>query len=142
MLLLFKSHHNTSADKLYNNNNKLYLFSAQQPFTYLKVFIMGPCQILIRKMIKKTAGEEIAKVHGRVIISRRIWGRIWVCRIRKLGAEVPLWRHFIYLLILAVWCSMRDKFPNQGSNPCPLYWECRVLTTGPPGTTRRHFNFT
>ena len=71
MLLLFKSHHNTSADKLYNNN-KLYLFSAQQPFTYLKVFIMGPCQILIRKMIKKTAGEEIAKVHGRVIISRRI----------------------------------------------------------------------
>ena len=24
-------------------------------------------------------------------------------------------------------------FPNQGSNPCPLQWKHRVLTTGPPG---------
>ena len=23
--------------------------------------------------------------------------------------------------------------PQQGSNPCPLLWECRVLATGPPG---------
>ena len=22
----------------------------------------------------------------------------------------------------------------QGSKPCPLQWECRVLTTGPPGS--------
>jgi len=27
-------------------------------------------------------------------------------------------------------------FPDQGSNPCPLPWECRVLTTGPPGKSK------
>ena len=25
------------------------------------------------------------------------------------------------------------KFPDQGSNPSPLHWKCRILTTGPPG---------
>ena len=25
-----------------------------------------------------------------------------------------------------------SEFPNQGSNPCPLRWKCRVLTTEPP----------
>ena len=25
------------------------------------------------------------------------------------------------------------KFPDQGSNLCPLHWNCRVLTTGLPG---------
>ena len=30
-------------------------------------------------------------------------------------------------------CGMRDLFPDQGSNPGPLHWECGVLTTGPPG---------
>ena len=38
-------------------------------------------------------------------------------------------------------CSMHNllvavcgiQFPNQGSNPCPLHWKRRVLTTGPPG---------
>jgi len=24
-------------------------------------------------------------------------------------------------------------FPDQGLNPCPLQWKCRVLNTGPPG---------
>ena len=24
-------------------------------------------------------------------------------------------------------------FSDQGSNPCPLHWKCRVLTTAPPG---------
>ena len=28
---------------------------------------------------------------------------------------------------------MGFKFLDQGSNPCPLQWKCRVLTTGPPG---------
>ena len=45
---------------------------------------------------------------------------------------------FNYLLICLFVClfcapgSMRN-FPNQGWNPCPLQWKCRVLTTGPPG---------
>ena len=25
------------------------------------------------------------------------------------------------------------KFPDQGSNPYPLDWKCRVLTNGLPG---------
>ena len=48
-----------------------------------------------------------------------------------------LW-HFTEILegipFLAVPCSLQDlKFPKQGSNPCPLQWKHRVLTTGPPG---------
>ena len=36
---------------------------------------------------------------------------------------------------------MRDlKFPDQGSNPCPLQWKCRVLTTGPPGKSQQYKN--
>ena len=29
-------------------------------------------------------------------------------------------------------------FPNQGSNLSPLYWECGVLATGPPGKSWTH----
>ena len=29
-----------------------------------------------------------------------------------------------------------SQFPDQGSNLCPLHWEHRVLTTGPPGKSQ------
>ena len=29
-----------------------------------------------------------------------------------------------------------SEFPDQGSNPPPLQWKCRVLTTGPPGKSQ------
>ena len=32
-----------------------------------------------------------------------------------------------------LWHACGSQFPNQGSNPGPLHWECRVLTTVPPG---------
>ena len=28
---------------------------------------------------------------------------------------------------------VESQCPDQGSNPCPLHWKCRVLTTEPPG---------
>ena len=31
------------------------------------------------------------------------------------------------------------NFADQGSNPCPMQWKCRVSTTGPPGESRKHF---
>ena len=33
---------------------------------------------------------------------------------------------------------MASQFPNQGLNPHPWYWKCRVLTTGPPGKLPPH----
>ena len=33
--------------------------------------------------------------------------------------------------LLAVACGI--QFSDQGSNPGPLHWECRVLAAGPPG---------
>ena len=33
------------------------------------------------------------------------------------------------------------QFPDQGSNPAPLHWERRVLTTGPPGKSRLIVSF-
>ena len=55
---------------------------------------------------------------------------------------------FIYLAAPGLSCGIQDlqlwhagsivaactiQFPDQGSNPGPLHWECRVLPTGPPG---------
>ena len=45
-----------------------------------------------------------------------------------------------YLSVSGLHCSMQVLlvvtcgilFPDQGSNPDPLHWECRVLATGPP----------
>ena len=35
------------------------------------------------------------------------------------------------------------KFPDQGLNPNPLHWKCKVLTTRPPGNFHQwpHFTF-
>ena len=54
---------------------------------------------------------------------------------------------FIYLAVPGLSCGMQDLFscgmqdlvPDQGSNPGPLLWEHRVLTTGPPGKPQYMF---
>ena len=37
---------------------------------------------------------------------------------------------FILTMPYSTWDT---EFPDQGLHPCSLHWECRVLTTGPPG---------
>ena len=34
---------------------------------------------------------------------------------------------------------VESQFPDQGSNPHPLQWKCEVLTTGPPGKSKRRW---
>ena len=46
-------------------------------------------------------------------------------RLRQAGPLAGAWEH------LAEACGL--WFPDQGLNPDPLHWECRVLATGPPG---------
>lgn len=42
---------------------------------------------------------------------------------------------YIFFNVLAVPCDMWDSSSlDQGSNPCPLHWESRVLPTGPQGS--------
>ena len=41
----------------------------------------------------------------------------------------------ILLFFLAAPRGMQS-FPNQGSDPCPMQWKCRVSTTGPPGKSQ------
>ena len=49
---------------------------------------------------------------------------------------------FKHSLDLFWWRSMWDlKFPDQGSNPCPLHWEHGFLTTGLPGKAPRFLDF-
>ena len=44
------------------------------------------------------------------------------------------WNLFTYLFILATPRGMQDRSsPDQGSNLCPLQWQCGFLITGPPG---------
>ena len=49
---------------------------------------------------------------------------------------------FIFIIYLFTWLSRvlvvasRIQFPDQELNLDPLYWECRVLATGPPGKFR------
>ena len=38
--------------------------------------------------------------------------------------------------------ACRIQFPDQGSNPGPLNWECRVLATGPPGKSLSYLFYT
>ena len=46
-----------------------------------------------------------------------------------------LFKKFTYLY-MATPCGMRN-FPDQGSNLCPLHWKGGVLTTGPPGKSKK-----
>ena len=48
-----------------------------------------------------------------------------------LGLSCGTWIFVATFQLLVVACGV--SFPDQGSNPGPLHWECRVLTTGPPG---------
>ena len=52
------------------------------------------------------------------------------------GAHFRLLFFFLICLpwVLVVACEI--QFPDQGSNPCPLFWEHRILTTGPSGKSR------
>ena len=50
------------------------------------------------------------------------------------AVTLVLFFKFLLKIFLAVPCSMQDlSFPGQGLNFCPLQWNCRVLTSGPPG---------
>ena len=40
-----------------------------------------------------------------------------------------------FFFFLATLCGIWN-YLDRGSNPCPLQWKCRVLTTGPPGKSR------
>ena len=51
-----------------------------------------------------------------------------------------IWLHWVLFVVCGIFsgsmqtlsCGMWDPLPYQGSNPCPLHWECRLLATGPP----------
>ena len=44
-----------------------------------------------------------------------------------------------HLFICRTLQQVGSYFPDQGSNPCPLHWERRVLTTGPPGKCLHYY---
>ena len=44
-----------------------------------------------------------------------------------------VWGGFFLCFFCCTLCHTGSLFPDQGSNPCPLQWKFRVLTTGPPG---------
>ena len=55
-------------------------------------------------------------------------------------ARIPSFS-FSFSFFLAMLASLRDlSFLNQGSNPCSLHWERRVLTTGRPGKSLLSLN--
>ena len=43
------------------------------------------------------------------------------------------WAIFFFFFWLNLEWHAGSYFPDQVSNPCPLQWKCRVLTTGPLG---------
>ena len=42
-------------------------------------------------------------------------------------------RHISFFFLAAPHSVKHLKFPDQRLNPGPLYWELRVIITGPPG---------
>ena len=53
---------------------------------------------------------------------------IWLCRVLVVACRIFL---VVGCDLLVAACG--TWFPDQGSNPGPLHWECGVLTTGPSG---------
>ena len=55
------------------------------------------------------------------------------------GTILLIFKQFFKIFILFIWldqvlvAACRIQFPDRGSNPDPLYSECRVLVTGPLG---------
>ena len=52
----------------------------------------------------------------------------------------------LFLFFLALW-HVGSQLSDWGSNPCPLHWKCKVLTTGPTGKSlytiiKSYFPFT
>ena len=57
--------------------------------------------------------------------------------------EVPLWFVFVLFCFWPHCTACRILVPKQGSNPRPLQWKHRFLTTAPPGKSPcRDFNVT
>ena len=47
--------------------------------------------------------------------------------------------HCMFTLFhLFLYTTQHAELPNQGSNPSPLQWKCRVLTTRPSGKSSYH----
>ena len=44
-----------------------------------------------------------------------------------------IYQGFFFSCFVCTAQHVGSNFPHQGSNPCPLHWQHRVLTTGPPG---------
>ena len=41
----------------------------------------------------------------------------------------------VSLFFVSLFFGHAARFPDQGSNLCPLHWKCGILTTGPPGNS-------
>ena len=57
----------------------------------------------------------------------------------RIRTEWNLLEEYLYLFLGRTVWHVGSQFPDQGSNPCPLHWKCRVLTTGPPGKSWNTF---
>ena len=55
--------------------------------------------------------------------------------------DIYLFTFFSFFFLIFGYLDCGNQFPNQGSNPHPLRWKCRVLTTGPPGKYQQFFFF-
>ena len=56
--------------------------------------------------------------------------RSWFLQLLKEGIEL---KDFFFFFFWPCSTACGILVPNQGSNPCPLQWKPRVLTTGPTG---------
>ena len=61
--------------------------------------------------------------------------------------DINHWKHnswlrrgIISLFFFSLW-QVGSLLLNQGWNPCPLHWKCRVLITGPTGKSLALFHF-
>ena len=64
----------------------------------------------------------------------------WISTIHSCIQISPAFFFFLFFVcfffgFLAITDSIWVVIPSQESNPCSLYWELRVLITGPPGNS-------
>ena len=82
---------------------------------------------LSQSFIQEDNGAMSPELHGKWNQPKILYSaRLWNVRI-KTFANVHILFFFFFF------GRTSGYLPDQGSNPHPLQWKCRILTTGPPG---------
>ena len=118
----------------------------------LFIAVHGPLTIAASLVAEhKLQMRRLSSCGSRAQLLRGMWDLprpgLELCSLHRQADSQPLRhqgspKHFFFkqFFFLAAW-HIGSKFPDQGSNLCPLQWKCGALTTGLPGMSPNYLFF-